>query len=228
MNDGLKLLGDWNAKIHTTLQDSLSVSVDVMGRTGEEACRHALILMAQSARAMAPKAPARRPVTVNPKFRHLLPHAATLRMREAGQDVSPYFKLTATRLGQRGDTALYANEKARIAKIGRRGLLKRSWMWGLAAMGASGDTGNAIPGTSAVYGLIEGNMAGYVKENRLAYAAKAMPSGWETEVEQRAGNKIMAQARVKLQNAWVGAVQRGGRANAERALSDFFITGAVV
>jgi len=86
-------------------------------------------------------------------------------------------------------------------KIGNQGLAKRSWMWGLAKLKPM-HTGKAIPGTSRVYVIKTPQVTGYVKENRLDYIQKAMPGGWESQVEQKAGNKIMGQARDKLEKKW--------------------------
>jgi hypothetical protein len=224
VSTSLRLIGDWKAKkVQARLEDALNVSVDVMGRTGEDACRHAIILMAQSARARTPMAPARRPVEKNPRFKHLL-SKAQYKSLPAGTPQYPYFQYRAFRLTQagRGQQEIFSNDRQRLGRISNRGLAKRSWMWGLAAFGQNEGPRGAIPGTSAVYGVKEQRVAGYVKENRLGYIMAAMPSGWEQEVEQAASNKIMAQAAVKMGRAWQGAVQRGGQRAAMKTLNDFF------
>ena len=224
MSATLQLMGAWEKDhLSTTLQNALAVSVDVMGRTGEEACRHAIILMAQSARAMARTAPARRPVEANPRFKHLLSKEQYKALRNSKVPKHPYFKLHAWKLtqGSPGQRELFANDRNAIAKIGNRGLAKRSWMWGLSAFGASEGARGPIPGTSELFGVKSGDMAGYVKQNKLGYIAAAMPAGWEQAVQTKAGNKIMGQARDKMQRAWQGAVGRNQKA-AVRTLNDHF------
>ena len=189
----LKILGDWRKQIGVPLRDALAVSVGIMGRTGEEACRHALILMAQSARAMTAQAKARRPVLTNAagaKYVETWQQGKTkparvYKFQFATED--PKWKMGGT----------WANAQ----KIGNRGLAKRSWMWGLGRLGAKG-TGREMGGVSDVYTINRAGVNGYVKSNRLGYIWPAMPSGWESTVEVRAGNKIMAQARQKLETQW--------------------------
>jgi len=209
----LKTLGAWDKKVGVPLRDALAVSMDVIGRTGEEACKHALILMAQSARAITKQAPANR---------------KTMR-DEHGQYVENW------RRGRGEPQKLYkwmfdGTEQERIPgtwenarKIGNRGLAKRSWMWGLARLKPM-HTGKAIPGTSRVYSITGENVNGYIKENRLDYVTKAMPAGWEGDVERRAGNKIMAQARQRLERQWQAAIRRRER-RAAVAVRQLFLMG---
>lgn len=68
-------------------------------------------------------------------------------------------------------------------------------------------------------------VCGYVKTNRMSYVWKGMPPGWETTVEQKAGNKIMAQAAMKIERQWQAAINRRDK-RAARALASFFIKAA--
>ena len=43
----VKAVNDWNKEIGVGLNTVMAVSMDIMGRSGEEAARHTLILMAQ-------------------------------------------------------------------------------------------------------------------------------------------------------------------------------------
>ena len=65
----IKMLGDWRKEVGVPLRDALAVSMDICGRTGEEACKHAIILMAESARALARQAPKNRKVQHDPAIR---------------------------------------------------------------------------------------------------------------------------------------------------------------
>lgn len=227
----IKTIGDWKQKIEVSLQNVLNVSMEIMGRTGEEACRHALILMAQSARAATKIAPKKRPVEKNSAFRHLLrthENGSTYKeARVAGRQMASYYQYFAIKLGnsKRPDIALYGNEQGggreRIAKIGNRGIAKRSWMWGLAALGASGE-GKPIADASKVFTVREPSLNGYVKENRLDYILKAMPAGWERDVETKAGNKIMANAVRKMEADFNKAQWTSGH-QAKVYASQFFL-----
>lgn len=222
----IKTLGDWKQKIAVPLRDVLNVSREIMGRTGEEACRHAIILMAQSARAAAIIAPKKRPVESNATFRHLLkkekPGGTYKGVRMSGKQMAPYYKFFALRLTQDGQRALLGNKKEDIAYIGKnRGLAKRSWMWGLAALGSRNE-GKPIAGTFALFNVNEPSVQGYVKENKLGYIQKAMPAGWEADVDTKVGNKIMANAARKMESEFNSKQWTSGH-QAEVYASQFFL-----
>jgi len=194
-----------------------------MGRSGEQATKHALIVMAQSARSLAKKAggtQGRRKV---------------YRDKDAGgQYVNNYVK--GRHDPQRLFKWMFDGEQAYVPgtwenarKIGNSGLAKRSWIWGLAKLKPM-KTGKAIPGTNKVYSILRNNVGGYIKENNLSYIQKAMPAGWESAVMMSAGNKIMALARNKLENKWrreMGLPKwKRGMARTESAvLSKYFLKG---
>ena len=227
----LKIIGDWQKNIKQGLDNVLAVSMDVMGRNGDEACKHGLIMMAESARHLTPTAPARRPVIDNPGFRHLLRKSQYKVMRQRGNRMGDYYKFTADRLMQpesgKSLVILFANKKQTIAKIGKnRGLAKRSWFWGLGPLGkAEGST--PIPGASNVYSVLGQKLCGYVKENKLNYITRALPAGWEVAVQVAVENKVMANAVIKLQNEWRSSVNRAGgwygAPPSEKQLSSFFL-----
>lgn len=211
----LKLLGDWKSAVGVPLRDALAVSMDVMGRTGEEACRHALILMAQSAGAITKKAPANRPVLRNQAGAEYIEAYQQGSKKPARiykfqfETDDPQWKVEGT----------WQNAR----KIGNRGLAKRSWLWGLAKLGAR-SAGRALNGTSRVYAITGETVNGYVKEDRLSYILKALPAGWEADVALRAGNKIMAQAKMKLERLWMARIRRRDRA-AGLAIRSLFLRG---
>src|SRR3990167_8428857 len=128
----IRMVGDWKKQMNTALMDALSVTHRITGRTMAEACKHALILMAQSAAKITKRGALKRPVEKNPKFRHLMRRAQYEKIMGA-QDISAYFKFHAFKLRQRGKEPkeIFSNEKKSIRKIGNVGLAKKSWMWGL-------------------------------------------------------------------------------------------------
>lgn len=214
----LKTIGDWKSQIGLPLRDVLAVSIDVFGRTGEEACKHALILMAQSARKLAPQSKKNRKVERDTTISGKNEFVTVYNQRRAPNRLYRLQFGDQTSAAAKGD---WNNAK----RIGNSGLAKRAWMWGLGKLGAS-NTGAAIRGASKVYTLKgANNTAGYIKENRLDYILKAMPAGWERSVEIAAGNKIMARARDKVQRQWQARVKRRERATA-RTIQSFFKAAA--
>lgn len=216
----LKMIGDWRKEVGVPLRDALAVSMDVIGRTGEEACRHALILMAQSAAAITRVARKNRKVEQDPRVRGI-----------GGQYVEVYTQgeTRPKKLHRlqylRGDADrenLGTWEQAKAISPGRRGLAKRSWLWGLNRLGMS-SAGRAIPGTSRVFSVKSERTNGYIKEDSLSYIHKAIPANWAQQVELRAGNKIMAQARLKLERQWRSRMRRRERA-VNRGVESFFKT----
>jgi hypothetical protein len=206
MEASLKILGDWRREVGVSLHDALIVSMEIMGRTGEEACKHAIILMAQSARAITISAKKNRKVE-----RDMRLHGAEYVdvFGKSGQPTRVHKFRFSAHVPTR-DRLPGTWENAR--KIGNAGLAKRSWMWGLGKLKPGMHTGKAIPGASAVYSITgKGGWSGYIKENRLRYIAKAMPSGWEATVEQRATNKIMGQARKSIERKWAAGIRRSER-----------------
>jgi len=205
-----KAIGNWNKQIGVPLRDALAVSMDITGRSGEQASRHALILMAQSARAVTKQARKNRRQRKDEHGRYVEVWKGVMRKlyQWAFSDDNP------NRVEGTWDNA---------QQVGARGLAKRSWMWGLARLGAK-KTGKQISGTSKVYTIKSEKVNGYIKENRLDYITKVLPGGWELEVARRAGNKIMAQARNKLQAKWRKAMKmpRGSKLSNEN-LSRFFL-----
>jgi hypothetical protein len=106
--------------------------------------------------------------------------------------------------------------------IGGRGLAKRSWSWGMGKLGVR-PTGGRSPmrGITSLLTLNSEKVSGYILTDRLAYMLKIMPAGWETLVKVRAGNKIMANAKRKIEAEWRDVGRTGmkqGRALARFAL----------
>ena len=221
----LQTIGNWEKEIGVGLSAALGVSMDISGKTGEKACRQALVFMAQSA-----GSPRNKLTKAAKKNR-------PIEQDEHGQYVRNY------RQGKPGFQKLYKwmfkddNENrqeglidgsfknARI--IGYRGLAQRSWMWGLSRLGGK-SKGSGIPGTFRVSSLRGETINGYIKENKLDYITKAMVPGWERAVELLAGNKIMGIAKTKLENKWRRAMgmprlKKGDARMANQSLAKYFM-----
>lgn len=193
----LRPVGDWAGTIKAFLRDALHVSVDVCGRTGEEACRHAVILMAQSAQKLTKQAPALRKIKHDQYGRYIEQWWGD------GQIRKWYDWRWSLPEGQGRPEVSFES----LLDIRNRGLAKRSWMWSLQKLGTTSSR-RPLPGVSRVYTLRTKHVVGYVKENKLHYLNKIMPAGWEQTVAMRAGNKIMAQARLKLERQWRAAMNQ--------------------
>jgi len=209
----LKTIGNWDKQIGVPLKDAMAVSMDIIGRSGEEACKHAIILMAQSARALTPQARKRRRVRKDKHGQYVLYDKPSKNQKKIYR-----WKFSQERQHHSDFEGTWEGAQ----KIGKRGLAKQSWMWGLKALTAKA-VGKPISGVGVLKTIKSDSLNGYLLENRLDYITKIMPPGWERTVEVRAGNKIMAQARNKLQRQWRKAMNlpRGAKISNEN-LSRFF------
>ncbi|MCK9432571.1 MAG: hypothetical protein M0R00_06405 [Candidatus Omnitrophica bacterium] len=212
----LKCLGDWQKKISVPLRNVLNVSMDVFGRTGADACKHAIILMAQSASAMTKQAPKNRKVEQDPRFRGMGGQFIRI-FKKNGQETKSY------RFGLK-DKAEW--DKFRL--IAHRGMAKRSWMWGLKGLDASKVTSKPFPGVAHTMTILNEKSCGYILQNTLSYLLKILPTGWEAAVMQKAGNKIMKQAAMKIERQWRSELARPRRAGmaVARGLASYFTRAA--
>ena len=204
---------DWGREVESGLKDALAVSMNVMGRSGEQACKHALILMARSARKLTPQSRKNRTIQKDEKGRYLEFYWPT-GTGGTRKSITREWEYSPERSDKRPGSFIDARG------IGNRGLAKRSWMWGLKRLGAaSGSRG--MTGVNKVYTITRCTVNGYVMDNRLSYISKIMPSGWQRTVAQRAGNTIMKQAQKRIEGQWKRKVNRNTR-TVHRATSSFF------
>jgi hypothetical protein len=194
----IKMVGDWSKTMGLTLGGAINATYELCGRSLAEACKHAIILMAQSARAMTSKSKTRRLIQRDVR----LGGAEYVEAWKQGADKP--VRLHKFRFGDamRGSDRIpgtWDNAK----KIGNSGLAKRSWMWGLAGLKGATVDSKAIPGVGSLRRILTDKVGGFILSNKLSYILKAMPPGWENEVRQRATNKIMEQAKIRLERAWV-------------------------
>jgi len=192
----LKIVGNWKKEIETPLRNALFVSMDILGNSGETACRKALFFMAQSAGKLARPATRRKSRQIQ-RDAHGRPYVDVYVQGNA----DPYKVFKWMFQDSRGKQRI-PGQWANARKIGSVGLAQRSWLWGLKRFGRGGNVRTPIPGTSRVYTIRGKAASGYVKANMLGYIQKALPRGWESMVQASATNKIMGQARRKMENEW--------------------------
>lgn len=209
----LKTLGDWQKKLAVPLRDVLAVSMDVTGRNGAEACKHAIILMAQSASAMTKQAPKNRKVLKDFNNRPYI-------QRYNKQGPFAMYPPMSKKENPRG----YADFMNRWQPIANRGLAKKSWMWGLRGLDAGIKSSRPIPGVAKTMKILSEKSCGYILQNALSYLLKILPAGWQAAVAEKAGNKIMKQAAMKIERQWrseLSRPRRGGMA-VGRGLASYF------
>lgn len=163
------------------LFDVLSASIETFGKSAPEACRHAVILMAQSARKATPTSAARREVLEDD--RGLGKYVSTYTQHSVMPKRIHQFRFSDKLLP--GDRLEGTWEQAK--RIKNKGLAKRSWMWGL----SGADSG--MHGVSKTFGFENKNSrtVGYIKQNKLSYIEKIMPAGWQASAQRAAMNKLM-------------------------------------
>lgn len=193
MKPTLQTIGNWNSEIGVPLKRAISTTMGVMNRTAENTTRQAIILMAQSARAMTPQAPKNRKIMTSEKGQK---YVETYTKRTGSTPLRIYLP------SRRKQPAEYASAIASVRPIHLRTLAKASWFWALNKVGkkTSGDGKLKDKFNSVRGGKIKSQTAvGYWIENRLGYITKILPANWAAEVERKAGNRMMAQAEKKLE-----------------------------
>ena len=264
----LTTIGNWNKEVGVGLGSALAVSMDVMGRTGQEACKHALILMGQSATALTKQSKKKRPIVGNPDKRwkidrrrapygvmapkgkgaarkmtfkpifrtkefggvRFFDKKSTSWFEHFGQDANTWRKVASGE--DPGSGVVVPGIKTdRRRNIGRRGLAKSSWQWGLRVLGARARiVQKQLSGVTEVHALTSDKINGYILSNKLRYIQDAMKPGWETIVQLKATNKIMAQARNKMENKWrreMGMPKRGRKDPhaSNQQIASYFLKG---
>lgn len=193
----IKMVGDWSKTVGMTLGGAINATYDICGRSLAEACKHAIILMAQSARAMTPQARKNRKIERDEQRR---PFFAKYKQ---GQPEPVRWYLPS----RKADPDGYQKAMNDWRPIGNRGLAKRSWMWGLAGLRGVSMDRRPIPGVGSLRRILTDKVGGFILSNRLSYLLKIMPGGWEESVRQKAINKIMKQAQMRLERQWIRAVK---------------------
>lgn len=184
------------------------VSMEVWRREGTEATRILLAYMAQSARAMTP---------ISPEYRKKGhdEHGEYVERWHHGKMTKLYkWMYSAERLARENARMLAVGvygRKRRAARLGswekaqtirNRGMAKRSWMWGFGKE-------HPLAGVAVVDRIgMGGKVVGYQLTNNLGYIDRIMPSGYQAIAEQKAINKLMKQAEMKMVKAFEREIGR--------------------
>ena len=212
----LKTVGNWSEQTRISMRDALAVSMDVLRNSGGEAVGKCINAMRISAAVLTDKGKKNRPVVDNPSFRHFLRKDQYKKVAMQGNRMGDYFRFTADKLMQpesgKSLIALYANDKKRIAPIKRAGMAKESWGWGGSAkVGGKMGKQKRLKNVTSFLTVLGKTSCGYIFTNKLSYILKALPGGWESTVMEKVGNRIMGQARDKLEREWLRRVGYSGK-----------------
>ena len=192
----MRTVGNWSRQMEVPLSDALRVSKDLYRRSAPQACKHAVILMAQSAKVETPQSKPNRPVLREGRKRYVVVYP-----KDEEAPTRVYVSQT-----QDPNSDLFG-QWDKVRRIGNRGLAKRSWMWQL--------KGGSKPLRGATYATpfkVGEDRVGFVKRNKLDYILKIMPAGWLERATTKATNKIMAQAGRKLGKQFQRALAKVKRA----------------
>jgi hypothetical protein len=217
----MKALGEWDKDVGVPLDTALRVTMELSGKTGEQAVSRCMIMMAQSTRAMTKTAKKRRPVLVDSSLdarysaTKIIKSSAAKYVETYTQNPSgnPHriYQFMFSAAG-RNDGLNGSWEKAQ--HIANAGMAPRSWLWGLHNLpGAPYQMGGKpYKGVSKLITLQgRGEMAfGLVYENRLSYILKTVPSNYEELAWRNAGIRIMQDAARKIEKQFQRELKRIG------------------
>jgi hypothetical protein len=204
----IRAINNWRAEVHTSMATAALVSMEVWHREGTEATRILLAYMAQSARAMTKQSPEYRPVKTDE-------HGEYVERHHHGQVAKIYKWMYSEAHMAKERARLMASHvyglRRRAHRLGtwegaqtisNRGMAKRSWMWGFGK-------DHPMKMVTVVDRVTSGGRSvGYQLTNRLGYIDKIMPAGYQAAAEQKAVNKLMKQAEMKMVRAYEREVGR--------------------
>jgi len=211
MKTEIRPVGNWNKIVGDQLKNALRISVEVTGRSASEACKHAIILMAQSAAKMTKLGKKNRTIQRDDNKR---PYLAKL---GKGGEIKRWYLPN-----RKQNLAEYNAMMAQLRPIANRGLAKKSWMWGLKKLKGAPMGTKPIRGVAWLRTIVGRNFGGYILTNSLHYVLKAMPPGWKTTVIQRATNKVMNRAKDSLERKWKRDIKSGRKSMAPMQLKQYF------
>ena len=203
MQASIRAVGDWSKEMRVPLSNAMAAAVDLIGKSGRQACEMAMVYMARSARAMTKQAK---------KNRKEMSSAGNRKYVEKFYKDSKIRKLYKHNFpDDKGHTWEWAKE------IRARGLAKRSWFWGIAGLRGGSESSKPIPGVSTLIEILRPMECGLIMTNKLKYIFKAAGSGVEKAAADKASNQIMAQAAKKLERKFGVEVPRLAAQRAKKA-----------
>lgn len=217
----VQTVGNWRSEVGVPLEEAIRTSMAVMGRTAEDSTKQAIVLMSQSARAITPKAKARRVQMQSTTFGpYLIDWRGAFARQGASRNIyKMWFEPSyspdsladeqAKRLVVALRTSGSTYEEQRRIKMA--GMAKDSWLWGIKKLTkstASTKFTDLKRVVTAGKTITKGKEYGHWVNNRVSYIVSILPSGWERLVELAAGNKMMAQARKRLEQDFKSSMAR--------------------
>jgi len=211
-----KAVGDWSKKMDVPLNNALQASVELTGRSGRQACDHAIVLMAQTARKHTKTAKKNRKMGKDEHGRFIQSERksrlaiyewwwSAARSGKAPSRVAQFFT---------DHYAVFEDAKA----TPNRGLAKRSWFWGIRGLkGGNKDSSKKMPGVAKLDEFLGDKSSGLILTNRLSYIKNATPATVEQIAAKAANNQIMAQAAKKLERRFSVEIPRLAAQRSKRA-----------
>jgi hypothetical protein len=186
----MQIIGDWDKQVQVPLRDALHAYVDATGRSGEKTCRDTIVAMARALASprgnLTKTARAKRPIKGGQgRNRHFM---QLTQARHEGNGIKWYAWMWGAKMSNR----LHWPSFDYARSITNAGMARRSWMWSLRKYGAK-SVGKPMAGASRAYTFKRGDVAGYVKQNRVNYIMKAMNPSWGSAKREaeRKGTKLM-------------------------------------
>ena len=203
----MKAIGDWNKQMAIPMDNALTATIELTGKSGRDACKRAMIFMAQSARAITPQAKKNRKVLREKSSRYFEVYKAD------GSTTRRYDWMYRDGIRQQRRLKKKTFEEGK--EITQRGIAKRSWFW--AIDGIKAPPTKPIPGVGELHEVIGDQASGFIASNRLGYINKIMPSGWEQTVHDKASNRVMANAARAMERKFSMTIPRLAASRAKRA-----------
>lgn len=203
-----KMVGDWSKQMDVPIGNALAATVDLTGRSGRQACEMGMVYMARAARARTKQSKKNRKIGTDAYGRHVIVD----RTDSMG-------KLIKIHQWKTQPTAADGPTWEAVKNIRRRGLAKKSWMWGIKGLrgGSSIDTTQERSGVVTLDEQVSDLSCGYIMTNRLPYINKAAPHDVEAQAAASASNQIMAQAAKALERKFGVEVPRLAAQRQKRA-----------
>lgn len=200
-NEALKIqmIGNWKKEMNTSLADAINYTYNFTGRSIQEACKHAIILMTGSAKTVTPQAKKNRTIQTDEHGKHYLVY------NRWGEAKRIYKWAVEDEYGHARLWKKYHGWFGAVRLIEGRGLAKRSWRWGLKGLDKKMES-KPIPGVGTLQEYKSKTEGGYILTNTLHYLGKILKPGWEQEVNISAARQVMGQARKKLEGKWKSGV----------------------